>query len=579
MRDVIVVGSANVDLVTNAPRMVNPGETLMGTRFEQLFGGKGANQAVAAALLGSSVHMVAKVGADSLGAASLTNFGTLGVSTANVTSTTEAATGVAQITVDATGQNEIIIVPGANSFLSAADVEAAAPSFAASKVLLTQLEVPLATTMAALRAGRAAGLITVFNSAPAPTEELPEELFPLCDVICPNESEAALLTGLPTESIEQCEAAAAALLCKGAKAVCLTLGSRGCMLCQAGVPMIHVQVPPHLKAAKVVDTTGAGDAFLGALAHLVASGKPLVDALQGAVHVASISVQRRGAQTSYPQAAELPKGLLAPVEAAAAASPTPPVAVAGQEGPCAVSPKRAAAIAAVDEHVKSGSVVGVGTGSTVSYMLARMAERLRSGALADISVVPTSKKTESELSDLGIPCLPSDSNAPLNVALGGADAVDANGHVIKGGKGALLREKLVQASASRYVVVVDEEKLTERLGASYPIPVEITPIYSQRTLRRIVALPTLSGCNARLRYGLAPAGLPGCAIPGDDASLFVTDNGNLIVDLFLNAPLESVAETAAELSRTPGVLEHGLFTKCSSTSIIVGHKDGHMARF
>ena len=303
---VIVVGSANVDLVTNAPRMAMPGETLMGSRFEQLFGGKGANQAVAAALLGSSVTMVAKLGADSLGEASLANFKSLGVDVAHVTTTSDAASGVAQITVDSNGQNEIIIVPGANGLLTPADVDAAAPAFARSRVLLTQLEVPLPTTIAALRAGRAAGLLTVFNTAPAPPEPLPDEIYELCDIICPNETETSLLTGMPTDTLEQCEAAARSILSKGAKAVCMTLGSRGCMLVRPDEPIVHVTIPKECKVVKVVDTTGAGDAFLGAMAHLVASGRSLVEALSGAVHVASISVQRRGAQASTPPRAPQP---------------------------------------------------------------------------------------------------------------------------------------------------------------------------------------------------------------------------------------------------------------------------------
>ena len=272
---VVVVGSANVDLVTNAPRMAQPGETLMGTRFEQLFGGKGANQAVAAALLGSTVSMVAKLGADNLGEATLANFRSLGVDTEYVTTTAAAASGVAQITVDAKGQNEIVIVPGANAELCAADVDAAAAAFARSRVLLTQLEVPVPTTLAALRAGRTAGLVTVFNSAPAPTEPLPDELYGLCDIVCPNESETALLTGMRTDTIEECEAAARAILAKGSKAVVMTLGARGCMLVEPGQPVVHVPVPAGLQAERVVDTTGAGDGFLGAMAHMMAGDKTI----------------------------------------------------------------------------------------------------------------------------------------------------------------------------------------------------------------------------------------------------------------------------------------------------------------
>ena len=257
---VVVVGSANVDLVASSPRMPKPGETISGTRFEQLFGGKGSNQAVAAALLGSSVRMVAKVGTDSLGESYLDNFRQMGVDTAHVGRTPEAATGVAQITVDDAGENVIIIVPGANGLLSAADVAAAGGAFDGARVLLTQLEVPVPTTVAALRAGRAAGLLTVFNSAPAPTAPLPPELFTLCDVVCPNETEAALMTGMPTETLAEAEAAARRIIEMGAKSVVMTLGSRGCMLVSPDEPKpLHVEVPPELRGAKVVDTTGAGE--------------------------------------------------------------------------------------------------------------------------------------------------------------------------------------------------------------------------------------------------------------------------------------------------------------------------------
>ena len=159
----------------------------------------------------------------------LENYRTLGVDTSNVTTTSMAASGVASILVDSAGQNCITIVPGANGLLSADDVAASADTFARSRVLLTQLEVPFATTLAALRKGREAGLTNVFNPAPAPPEPLPDEVWPLCDVVCPNETETALLTGLPTETMDQCEAAARSLLAKGARAVVLTLGERGCL--------------------------------------------------------------------------------------------------------------------------------------------------------------------------------------------------------------------------------------------------------------------------------------------------------------------------------------------------------------
>lgn len=165
-----------------------------------------------------------------------------------------------------------------------------------------------------------------------------------------------------------------------------------------------------------------------------------------------------------------------------------------------------------------------------------------------------------------------DTHAVIDVAIGSADAVDSQRNVIKGGKGALLREKLVQAEAAKYVVVVDEPKLCGTVGASYPIPVEIAPIYAQRTVRRLNTLASLAPCDARLRYGDAPSGLPGCA--SFPPTPFVTDNGNWIVDVFRSSSLENVSAAAEELKRTVGVVEHGIFCALESSIVIVGRTEG-----
>ena len=195
-KGVLVVGSANVDLVAYTPRFPVAGETLMGNSFEQLPGGKGANQAVSAAKLGSTTRFIAQIGEDSMGDGSLSGYEAVGIDTQHIFRTSEAATGVAVITVDASsGNNQIIVCAGANGLLSPAHLDEAAEAFAQSRVLLTQLEVPVETTIAALRKGREAGCLTVCNTAPAPDGGLPDELLALTDVLCPNESEAALLTG------------------------------------------------------------------------------------------------------------------------------------------------------------------------------------------------------------------------------------------------------------------------------------------------------------------------------------------------------------------------------------------------
>ncbi|HUP72244.1 MAG TPA: ribokinase [Acidimicrobiales bacterium] len=301
---VCVVGSANVDLITYAPKLPALGETLPGSRFEQHFGGKGANQAVMAAKLGAEVTMVTRLGDDSFGRDYLDNFRRLGLDTSHVRITAEASTGVAPIWVEEeSGNNQIIVVLGANELLSADDVVAARDSITSSAVLVCQWECPLPTTMAAMRIARDAGVTTIFNPAPA-RGPLPDEIYALCDFICPNESETERLTAMPVTTIDEIERAARVLRERGARAVLVTLGERGSMLVDDG-PLALAPAPK----AQAVDTTGAGDAFVGSFAFFLASGHAVRDAMERAGRVASISVQHRGAQPSYPRADELPAEL------------------------------------------------------------------------------------------------------------------------------------------------------------------------------------------------------------------------------------------------------------------------------
>jgi ribokinase len=253
-----------------------------------------------AAKLGADVTMVCKLGRDVFGEGTLENFRELGVDTTHVTFTDEAFSGVAPIAVDAEGRNSIIIVTGANDLLSRDDLEHARPAIAAADVLVCQLELPVETSLAALRIAREEGVRTIFNPAPA-REELPAELFELSDVICPNEPETELLMGKPA-GVE----AARELLARGAKSVVLTLGERGCLVVE-GETAVEVPVDP----VQAVDTTGAGDAFVGALATFLAAGHSLVEAARRANTVAALSVQKRGTQTSFPAAADLPPSVLA----------------------------------------------------------------------------------------------------------------------------------------------------------------------------------------------------------------------------------------------------------------------------
>jgi ribokinase len=297
---VCVVGAANIDLISYVPRLPHVGETLHGTQFRMGYGGKGANQAVMAAKLRAEVTMICKLGRDVFGEGTLENFQNHGVNATHVTFTDDAFSGVAPIAVDPEGRNAIIIVTGANDLLSLDDLERARPAIAASEVLVCQLELPVETSLAALRIAREEGVRTIFNPAPA-REELPDELYQLSDVLCPNEPETELLTGTPAG-----EEAARELLGRGAGSVVLTLGERGCLVVAGATAAVEVPVEP----VHAVDTTGAGDAFVGALAAFLAGGRPLVDAAERANGVAALSVQGRGTQTSFPSATDLPARLI-----------------------------------------------------------------------------------------------------------------------------------------------------------------------------------------------------------------------------------------------------------------------------
>lgn len=301
---ICVVGSSNFDLISYAPRLPKQGETLHGTRFLMSFGGKGANQAVTAARLGAQVSMVTKLGEDIFGRDTLKNFEAQGIDSGAIFFTKDASSGVAAISVDSDGRNTIIIVAGANNLLSPEDIETARTIIESAQVLICQLEIPLETTLAALQIARRAGVFTIFNPAPA-RPDLPNEVYELSDLFCPNETETELLTGLKIDALDEAEKAARVLLQHGCGKVLLTLGERGSLLVSPE-ETLHVET----KKVKAVDTTGAGDSYVGSLAFFIAQGRPLQEAMKKASQIAAISVQSVGTQTSFPTAEELPDGIL-----------------------------------------------------------------------------------------------------------------------------------------------------------------------------------------------------------------------------------------------------------------------------
>jgi ribokinase len=301
---ICVVGSINLDMNAYVDRFPKVGETMHGQRFTTGYGGKGANQAVMAARMGGAVTFVGSVGDDLFGRDMRANMQAEGISTQYITTSAGLSSGVAVITISEQGDNTIIVMAGANGRVDAPAVGAAWDAIASSRVLVCQLEIPLEGTRLALRKAREAGVLTIFNPAPA-AGDLPDELFELSDICCPNETEAEILTGIPVKTQEDAEAAAQRLLERGAQNVIITLGARGALLVNGSeTQLIETTV------VQPVDTVGAGDAFVGSLAYFLAGGKPLPEAIRRANQIASVSVQYAGAQSSYPRATDLPQDLV-----------------------------------------------------------------------------------------------------------------------------------------------------------------------------------------------------------------------------------------------------------------------------
>jgi ribokinase len=302
MAAIIVLGSLNMDIAALGPRLPQPGETLMGSHFHTAPGGKGANQAYAAAKLGGAgiTAMLGRVGNDDFGRQMVANLVSVGCGVEGVRSL-EGASGVALILIAESGQNSIVVVPGANDRFSPEDIASDARLLDGARYALLQLEVPLPTTIAAARTARAAGLEVILDPAPAP-EHLPAELLQHVNVLTPNETEASLLVGRKAAevSVDEARTIAAELQSRGVRHVIVKLGAKGCLLLE-GKTATHVPAP----MVKALDTTGAGDNFNAAFAVACSEGASRLDACQFAVHAAAISVTRMGCQASVPTRTEL----------------------------------------------------------------------------------------------------------------------------------------------------------------------------------------------------------------------------------------------------------------------------------
>ncbi|WEZ82315.1 ribokinase [Rhizobium sp. 32-5/1] len=296
---VSILGIFVADTAYLAKRMPNVGETITGTGFSVGPGGKGSNQAVAAARAGAEVSFISKIGRDTFGDMALKTYAEAGVRP-KVVQMDDMPTGAAFIYVnDENGENAIIVYPGAAGTIDIADVEAARETIEQSLVFVTQLEQPAKAAQRALEIAHAAGVTTIFN--PAPAESFPEAIYPLCDYIVPNETEAAAIVGFVLDTLDDARRAGDALLAKGVRTALITLGGRG-VLYHTASKSVHV---PAMSSGTVIDTTGAGDAFVGGFAAALSRGFEPVDAVRFGCATAGIAVTRRGTAPAMPRLEEV----------------------------------------------------------------------------------------------------------------------------------------------------------------------------------------------------------------------------------------------------------------------------------
>jgi ribokinase len=295
---IAILGSSNTDMVIHVDHLPRPGETLLGGSFNLAAGGKGANQAVAAARAGGEVTFIAKLGTDIFGDQAVAGFKHEGILTHCIRRDSRTPSGVALIFVDQAGQNCIAVAGGANSRLTPTDVRRARSAIAEADVLVLQLETPLPTVLAAAQLAAKSHTPVILN--PAPATELPRDLLKLVSILTPNESEAEILTGIPVHDVPSASRAGQVLLTMGIPTVILTLGPRGAVVVNK-----HSSTHVPAFAVRAVDTVAAGDVFNGALAVALAQGNALLDAVAFANAAASISVTRHGAQSSAPRAREI----------------------------------------------------------------------------------------------------------------------------------------------------------------------------------------------------------------------------------------------------------------------------------
>ncbi len=301
MARIAVIGSLNMDLVVRAPRIPKPGETIIGTDdLNMIPGGKGANQAYCSAILGAEVAMIGRVGDDTFGEQLVNNLKKVGVDTQYIKRDADASTGIAMIVVEESGQNSIVVSPGANGRVDLSDISQAEAVILSSNLILLQLEIPIPAVIEASQLAKKHGIKVILN--PAPAQKLPDELLSLIDILITNETEAAMLTECNVDTDNGIKQAASKLNQSGQKTIVMTRGSRGATLI-AENKIVHFPAFP----IKAVDTTGAGDAFVGSFAVAFAEGKSITDSIKFGNAAGASASTKSGAQPSMPDRDDLNK--------------------------------------------------------------------------------------------------------------------------------------------------------------------------------------------------------------------------------------------------------------------------------
>ncbi len=297
-KSIVVVGSSNTDLIVTAPRIPSPGETVIGDSFSTAAGGKGANQAVAAARLGGEVTFIGRIGADPYGDTSVANLTSENIDIDHIVRDADLPSGIALITVDARGENSIVVASGSNMAMSYPDVHCAAKAIERARIVLLQLEIPMLIVEEVADMARKSGAMVILN--PAPAADLSDKLLRNVHILIPNASEASMLSGTPVTDEQSAARAAKVLRNRGVETVIVTLGDRGAIT-------VDGEVIRHFPAYQVTptDTTAAGDAFCGALAVGIAEGLDVTAAIKFATKAAALSTLKKGAQPSLPRRAEL----------------------------------------------------------------------------------------------------------------------------------------------------------------------------------------------------------------------------------------------------------------------------------